>query len=120
MARGPRTSLQLSEERSVTLDSNGEGWIRAVGPQQYGEEWHITNIQTRCVNSVDESRLFIFRNGTSQMVEGTYSGNLDNSNTTLELRAGETLWFKYERGTEGAFGTVTISGDRFLAGRRGY
>lgn len=118
--RGPQTRLQLSEERSVILGADGEGWIRSVGPQQYGEEWSVQSIQTRVNNSVGESRLYVYRNGTSQLVEGTYSGNLDTSNTNLHLRAGETLWFKYERGTEGANAIVTLTGERSVAGRRGY
>lgn len=120
MPSGAYTELALSEEYSVTLDASGEGWIRSVGPSQYGEEWLIESTQTRVEGSTEESRLFIYRNGTTQLVEGTYSGNLDNSNTAIKLRSGETLWFKYERGSPGARGYISLTGTRRIAGRRGY
>lgn len=120
------TEYQLNDERSVILDANGEGWIRSVGPTQYGEEWIIDNTQTRVdVDPVttpiqSQTRLKIFRNGQSQLVEGTYSGNLDNSNTVFKLRSGETLWYKYENGDAGADARISLSGTRRVKGNRGY
>lgn len=114
------TELSLFDERSVVIGADGVGWIRGVGPAQYGEEWSIESINTRVENSVGESRLFIYSNGTTRLVEGTYSGNLDTSNTRIKLKSGEQLNFKYERADPNSVGYITIDGVRHIAGRRAY
>lgn len=120
MVSGPSTEYILTEERHVTLDANGEGWIQGIGPAQYGEEWDVTSTQTVVTGSTSETRLQIFLNGTTHMVEGTYSGNQDNSNTPFHLRSGEKLYYFYSKGTPGADGMIVLSGKRVVAGRRGY
>lgn len=119
MAAG-ETEYVLQEEHHAILNADGEGWVSGVGPQVYGERWVIEATQTRVENSTAESRLEIFRNGTTQIVEGTYSGNQDNSNTRMELNTGEKLWFKWTNGTPGAQAIVTLYGRRYVRGRRGY
>lgn len=120
MTNGPHTEYALSETFSVTIPASGEGWIRNVGPRQYGEEWIIESTQTIVENSVAQARLRVFRNGTTQQVEGTYSANLDTSDTNIKLRSGEFLSFKYEGADSGSIGRITLSGTRRVAGRRGY
>lgn len=113
------TDYDLSNEYSVTLDASGEGWIRSIGPAQYGEEWQIDSTQTQS-DSAAQTKLSIFRNGTTQLVEGSYSGNLDTSNTTFKLKSGETLTYKYEEGTPGAIARIQLTGKRIVRGRRAY
>lgn len=120
MASGPGTEYILDFEQHVTLDSNGEGWINGIGPTQYGEEWQITSTQCLVTGSASETRLQIFLNGTTRMVEGTYSGNQDNSNTPFHLRSGEKLYYFFSRGDVGADAAIVLTGKRLVAGRRGY
>lgn len=120
MSTGPTTELPLFVEKQVVIGADGTGWIRGVGPAQYGEEWEITSTTTRVENSIAESRLYVFANGTTRRVDGTYSGNQDTSNTVFKLRSGELLNFQYERATPGAVGFITLDGTRKIAGRRGY
>lgn len=120
MVTGPVTNYALSEEYRVTLDASGNGWINSVGPAQYGEEWDIIATQCAVDNSSAESRLDIYSNGTSRRVEGTYSGNLDNSNTVFHLRSGEKLYYHFTGGDPGAIAVITISGNKIVAGNRGY
>lgn len=120
MPAGPTTEYILGEERHVILNSNGEGWISGVGPTQYGEEWHINSTQCLVTGSVGETRLQIFLNGTTRMVEGTYSGNQDNSNTAFHLRSGEKLYYLFTRGDPGADAQIILTGKRVVAGKRGY
>lgn len=120
MVSGPQTEYILAEELHVTLDANGEGWINGIGPAQYGEEWDITSTQCLVTGSTAETRLQIFLNGTTRMVEGTYSGNQDNSNTPFHLRSGEKLYYLFTRGDVGADAAIILSGKRVVAGRRAY
>lgn len=125
MPPGPFTEYALQEVRQVTLDANGEGWIVSIGPAQYGEEWLIEATQTTvtpapAIALPAETRLRIFRNGTTELVEGTYSANQDNSNTAFKLRSGESLYYQYTNGDPGAVGIITITGVRRVSGRRGY
>lgn len=119
MAAG-ETEYVLQEEHHATFDANGEAWVRGLGPNVYGERWAIEATQTRVENSVSESRLEVYRNGTTQIVEGTYSGNQDNSNTRMELNTGEKLWYRWTRGDPGAQAILTLTGKRIVKGRRGY
>lgn len=117
---GPTTEYALSEERHVTLDASGSGWINAIGPAQHGEEWFIQATQCVVLNSVAESRLQVFLNGTSRLVEGTYSGNQDNSNTAFHLRSGEKLYYQFTRGDVGADAAIILTGHRIVQGQRAY
>ena len=120
MVSGPTTEYILSEERHVTLNAAGEGWINGIGPTQYGEEWHIDATQCLVTGSTSETRLQIFINGTTRMVEGSYSGNQDNSNTAFHLRSGEKLYYLFTRGDVGADASIILTGKRIVAGKRGY
>lgn len=116
----PSTTFALNEERHTTLDASGEGWIEGVGPTQYGEEWHITSTQCVVDNSAAESRLKVFRNNKATPVEGTYSGNQDNSDTPFHLHSGEKLNYQFTGGTAGSHASITVTGERTVKGRRGY
>jgi hypothetical protein len=117
---GPTTTYALQEEKRVTLDASGTGWIDGVGPTQYGEEWHIEATQCVVDNSTSESRLKVYLNGRTRVVEGTYSGNQDNSNTTFHLRSGEKLYYQFTGGTPGAVAAISLAGTRVVRGNRGY
>lgn len=119
MASG-ETTYALQEEKQAVIAADGTAWINGLGPQVYGERWEISATQTRVTGSTSETRLEIFRNGTSQIVEGTYSGNQDNSNTPMDLQTGEKLWYKWSNGTPGALVNLTVSGKRYVRGNRGY
>lgn len=114
------TEYQLLAEYRVTIGDDGTGWILGVGPTQHGETWAIASTQTLVENSVAESRLRVYRNSRSQIVEGTYSGNQDTSNTTFDLQSGELLNYQYINATPGATAIVSLTGIRKVKGRRAY
>lgn len=107
---------RLSEQYSVTLDAAGVGWIQGVGPQQQREHWEVTSIQTTVENAVKESRLYVFLDSVDRMIQGTYSGNLDTSDSKITLAAGQKLYFKYDQGEPFANARITIDGIRFVRG----
>jgi hypothetical protein len=114
------TELQLNQTYTVTIGATGIGTILDVGPTQSWERWIIEAMQTSVVGSTTQTQLTVYMQGQTRAVEGTYSGNFDNSNTKFDLRQGQRLNLIYTNGTPGAVGTVVITGTRYLRGRRGY
>jgi hypothetical protein len=114
------TELELYKQYSVTLDGTGAGTISDVGPVNHGERWVINATQTAVPASVAQSRLSIFWAGLTAMVEGTYSANMDNTNTIFELMAGRKLYYVYSGGDAGVVATITLRGKLYLAGKRAY
>jgi len=116
---GIETELQLLRTVQVTLGSDGSGLSVPIGPDQSWERWVIENISTSC-DSTANTTLIILRQGTLRPVEGTYSGNLDSTDTPYKLMPGERLSFQYTGGDTGATGLITITGTKYLKGRRAY
>lgn len=114
------TEYDLSVDRSGTFLADGTAYIDGVGPAQYGERWEIESIQTLVEGSVDESRLRIMQDGRTRVIQGTYSGNFDTSDSHISLQSGQKLYFAYERGTPGATARVTVNGRKFIRGSRAY
>jgi len=114
------TELELYKQYSVTLDSTGAGTISAIGPVNHGERWVIQATQTAIPASVAQARLQIFWQGLTAMVEGTYSANMDNTNTVFELMAGQKLNYVFAGGDAAVIATITLRGKLYLAGQRAY
>jgi len=119
MVRGEETELQLLRTLSITLDATGAGQSVPTGPEQSWERWEVANISTVC-NSNNSTTFYIQRQGPGRLTEGTYAGNLDSTDTPYKLSPGERLVFSYINGDPGAIGIVTITGSRYLRGRRAY
>lgn len=119
MTVGYRTLLQLFETRSVTLDADGVGWVRGLGPFTQFERWKIHSMQTVC-NSDAETELIVYRGNTNSAIAGSYSGNFDSNDTQFSLMPGESLSFKWSKGTPGAVASITLDGDRTLRGKLAY
>lgn len=117
---GPTTEYMLLESFQTTVTANGEAWIEGKGPTQYGEIWRIESTQCLVQGSVNEARLRIYRNGRTQLVEGTYSGNQDTSNTTFELQSGEKLSYFFSGADVGSIAIITLQGKRVVRGSRAY
>lgn len=117
---GYDTDLILAETRSVTLDANGGGWIRYVGPIQSYERWHVHSVQSIVVGATQQSQLRVFLNGGATAVDSTYDGNLNTSDSEYTLMPGSHLSFQYTAGSPGAIATISISGRRLLRGRLAY
>lgn len=112
------SEYQLMEQYSVTLDAAGIGWIRGVGPAQQRERWKITSIQTTVETPVGskEARLYVFQDSLTRLVQGSYSGNLDTSDSVINLQAGQKLNFMYDRGEPLKIARITIDGLKFVKG----
>lgn len=105
------TELFLSETFYTTLSDDGFGWINNIGPSLSYEMWVINRIHTQC-DSEKEAYLYMHRRG--QLIGGTYSGNFDTSETSIELHPGQDISFHYENGDAGAPAVITIEGQRTI------
>lgn len=102
--------FQLAETRAVTLDGSGNAVALGVGPVRYGESWVVTRFS---VNSSSKCRLTVHRGfgvDPSTQIDGTDRGDLDTSETNVTLMTGDSLSFKWSKGTAGTTSVVRIEG----------
>lgn len=106
-------AFELIEQYSTTFDAAGVALINDVGPSRAFERWVIDSIQISST-SVSQSRFEIHDSvSRGRLLEGTYSGNLDTTNTVFRLVQGRKLYFRFTLGTVGTFATVNVTGTRF-------
>lgn len=118
MADWPEAELFLSA--SVQIFGNGQG---SVGPSQYQEKWLITHIGTSSNSSqINTPTVTHYRNYVhpSQVLEGTYSGNLDNDTTAnYVINSGDKIVTTVVGADPGATTWVRFEGKRLIP-YRGY
>lgn len=103
---------QLGESRSAKFDNDGRASVVMEPPRSY-ETWSITQTHIH-TSSPTQTQLTIYRDSEEpgNVIEGTALGNSDESDTALELRAGQKLIYVWKEGTPGEIATVTIRGTR--------
>lgn len=114
------TEYRLEEFVSVTLNSNGAGNRGGIGPKLPGERWEIHFFGA---SGTGGARLQIMRGeafAASRQQDITDRADGDTSETTLKLMTNETISFWWTRGLANAVMTCSISGSRFVPGRRSY
>jgi len=95
------------------VDSFGFGYL-SFGPEQAWERWEIASTQISN-NGANASKLEIFNNAQhTQLVEGTWAGRLDTTDTNFKLRTGEKLFFRWGGASTGSRSTATIRGRKFV------
>lgn len=106
----------LTETAYATVGANGIGRA-TLQPLRAFERWKVTKITVQNSGSVKVPCARVYKNGV--LVEGTYTGTLDSSDTNIELENGEQLicvWEGRVVGTAGAdvgsICTFTIQGER--------
>lgn len=113
------TEFPLLEQRNATFDALGVALVDSVGPATPFERWVVESTQAMS-NSALQSRLEIHDNSArSRLVEGTYSGNQDTTNTVFRVPRGTKLYYRWTSGTPGATASITLNGRRFVMGQRG-
>jgi hypothetical protein len=90
-----------------------------ISPSIQGEQWDITKLVVSST-SVAQTEVRIYRGTASDvnLIDGSYSGNQDVSDTELTLLAGEVLTFQWTGGTNGATCTARLEGTRSFKRRR--
>lgn len=114
------TEYRLETSARVVLGAGGTGSVLGIGPAQQSERWVIKFLSA---NGTARAKLQVMRGNTfdaSRQVDVTNRADGDSSNTDVPLAAGETISFWWTGGTAGAVMTCSVSGSRFVKGRRAY
>lgn len=115
------TEYALQQSFTVTIGSDGTATQTRVGPSMSGERWEIrnTSVSTTVGCTFQSFRGEPNAAGIGQ-IDYTTKGAGDSSDTVIKLQSGEQISFRWSNGTVGGIGVVTISGSRYVRGRRAY
>lgn len=105
------SSVSLNE--SVTAQAGADGIARVVmGPLRSFETWEVTSTTVASTSSALVPTCKLYRGGEapSNLFEGTFSGNLDITDTLYKLRSGEKMVAVFQGCDVGAQCTVTMQG----------
>lgn len=107
------TSYNLNETKSAEFDANGRAVVTYAPPSL--EYWDITSIAVQTTDPTDstvipEARVTL----DGVFKEGTYSGNLDASDTHYHIEKGQQFVCTWTGGTAGRTATFTLNGARTL------
>jgi Carbohydrate binding domain len=82
-----------------------------ISPQVYGVKWQIERIATTTTSAKDtELRIYRGDEQPNRLVDSSYSGNLDTSDTKIVVETTEQVIFVWSRGTPGSVAYATIDG----------
>lgn len=106
-------NLPLTEGKQATADANGRAVV-TLQPLRAGEDWHITRSSVFNAGTVKTPSCTTYRGieSPTTVIEGTYSGRLDSSDTPIELRNGERLLFVFSGCDVGSNCSATVDGTR--------
>lgn len=107
-------TLPLDESATVTFDSTGSG-TAYLGPNVYGTSWSLTRITTSCTSpNTNQVTFIVYKNFISPgtQIGGTYSGQQDSDDTTVDLKCGDALVCIWTGGNPGDSGTVSLFGTK--------
>lgn len=111
-------TYDLYEYRTAIVNAAGVATIDMVGPVQPFERWEITSTQV-ANDGANASKMEIFNNPSrTQLVEGTYAGRLDTSDTQFRLGTSQGLWYRWSGASPNSVSTLTVRGRKMVA-RRG-
>lgn len=106
MSRNP-----LFESRRATADVNGRARV-TLSPQRAFERWQVERITVQSTSSVLVPKCEIYRGAetASRLVDGTWTGTFDHTDTSLMLQTGEEIIVLWVGGDVSSECTVTIEG----------
>lgn len=112
------TTIPLDTAASATFVDNGNGSSVAtvqLGPAVYASTWHVRNTlittnSTQQQFGVSTFTLYRMNQSPSSMIDGSYSGDQDTSDTAYSLSFGQTVIGVWSGGDIGAIATLTLSG----------
>lgn len=103
----------LVEAANATANAAGRA-VAKVQPLRAFETWEITglSVSSSSVTLVPTARIYRGSETPSQFHSGTFSGNLDQSDTQLTLQNGEALVCVWEGADVGALCTFRVTGTK--------
>lgn len=105
------TPIPLYESNTGVADAAGRAVAR-VQPLRAFEQWEIRRLAVSSTSSVlvPTARIYRGSENPSRLVDGTHTGNLDQSDTHLNLANGEALICVWEGADVGSSCTFTVEG----------
>lgn len=106
-------SIPLFESNTGTADATGRAVAR-VQPLRAFETWNVRRMAVSSTSSVlvPTARIYRGSENPSMLVDGTFTGNLDQSDTQLDLANGEALICVWSGADVGSKCTFTIQGEK--------
>jgi hypothetical protein len=105
-------TIPLRQSAPATAGSNGRA-VATIQPLRSFERWHITRTAVSSNSTIlaPTARVYRGAESPSALVEGTYAGRLDSSDTAIWLENGEALIVVWEGADVGSSCVVTIEGE---------
>lgn len=103
---------ELFQSADGTADANGRAEA-TLQPLRAFETWRVKRMTVQSTSStlVPTCRVYRGAVSASRLVDGTYTGTLDHTDTDLALHNGERLIAVWEGADVGAVCTLSIEGD---------
>lgn len=103
---------ELFQSADGTADANGRA-VATLQPLRAFENWRVRRMTVQSTSStlVPTCKIYRGAESPSRLVDGTYTGTLDHTDTDLPLHNGESLIAVWEGGDVGSICTLSIEGD---------
>lgn len=104
--------VDLFESKAETADANGEAII-TLQPLQAFKRWYVRRMTVHSSSTALVPKVLVYRGAitTTRLVDGTFTGTLDHSDTNLRLGNTDALIFHFTNADVGANCVATIEGE---------
>lgn len=103
-------SRPLDTSRTATFDAAGIARV-VLGPTVYGERWRVKRMSVNTTSANDtDVRVYLNAEIDTRMIDGSYTGNRDFSETDLTLQTLDRLIVVWIAGTPGALASFLVQG----------
>lgn len=105
------SEIPLADSASAIADANGTARV-SLGPLRSFEVWDVisTTVSNTGTAKVPTVRLYRGGEAPSRLIDGTYTGTLDTTDTRYKLRSGEKVLAVFTNASVGTQCTVTVEG----------
>lgn len=106
------SNVPLSESATAVAGADGIARVQ-LGPLRAFETWAVasTTVSSTSSTLVPTARLYRGAEQPSRLIDGTYTGTLDTTDTTYKLRSGDKVIAVFSGCDVGAQCTVTVEGE---------
>lgn len=106
------SNVPLSESASAVAAADGIARVQ-MGPLRAFEAWDVrsTTVSSTSSTLVPTTRLYRGAEQASRLIDGTYTGTLDTTDTQYKLRSGDKVIAVFSGCDVGAQCTVTVEGE---------
>lgn len=105
-------STTLNEGKSATVLADGTATVE-LKPNGL-EKWHISKLAVMTSSNVLEptARVYLGSISPTNLMDGTTTGSLDSSETTLDLQQSQPLYCVWSGADIGALATLSVFGTK--------